>query len=303
MKLLNEIVALLMNEDGSINEALLKTKVLLYEIGQKELVSWVNSELSGYARDAELPPYRMLHTQVYGTVTNGYYIYTRRILVVQHLRKKYGDLFDVAEMRQPIGVLEKIVVGSTIESAMTKQFGPQIDRLISEVYEGGYYVEGSYSYTGIAQIRAILIEVRSRLLDFILALRGEIGTTASNDDIRERTNNLDIPGMFGKAVFGDNTTIVVGSHNHQQVTNTLIKHNAKALADELRKHGVNEEDIEALDVAIKEDPAPVVAGHYGPAVQSWMKRMLCKAVDTSWDVSVGAAGSLLATALQKYYGF
>ena len=33
MKLLNEIVALLMSEDGSINEALLKTKVLLYEIG------------------------------------------------------------------------------------------------------------------------------------------------------------------------------------------------------------------------------------------------------------------------------
>ena len=28
----------------------------------------VNSELSGYARDAEISPYRMLHTRVYGAV-------------------------------------------------------------------------------------------------------------------------------------------------------------------------------------------------------------------------------------------
>ena len=121
MKLLNDIVNLLMNEDGSLNEALLKTKVLLHEIGQRELVSWVNSELAGYADDAELPPYRKLHFQVYGTLTNGYHIYKRRLLTVKHLRAEYGELFEVALMRQATGVFEKMLASATPESGVSKE--------------------------------------------------------------------------------------------------------------------------------------------------------------------------------------
>jgi chemotaxis receptor (MCP) glutamine deamidase CheD len=108
--------------------------------------------------------------------------------------------------------------------------------------------------------------------------------------------------MFGKAVFGDNTTIVVGNHNHQQITNTAAKNDKAVLAAELRKHGVGEEDIQAIHAALDEDPVPVVAGQYGPAVQGWMKRMLGRAVDASWNIPVGAAGNLLATLVQNYYG-
>jgi len=302
MKLLNDIVSLLMNEDGSLNEALLKTKVLLHEIGQRELVGWVNSELAGYADDADLPPYRKLHFQVYGTVTNGYYINHRRVIPVKHLREKFGDTLEVAMMRQPIGVYEKSVAGSTPESAMTKQFGPYIDRLLSKPYQDGYYVENSYSFIGIAQVRQILIEVRSRLLDFILELRAEVGATASDDDVRERADTLDVPGMFGKAVFGDNATIVIGNQNQSHVTNTSIKNDAAALAAELRKHGVSDDDIQTLNAAIVDDPMPVTAGQYGPAVRGWMSRMLSKGVDGSWNVGVSVAGTLLASVLARYYG-
>lgn len=302
MKLLNDIVTLLMNENGSLNEALLKTKVLLHEIGQRELVSWVNSELSGYSDDADLPPYRTLYSQVYGTVTNGYYINYRRVIPVRHLREEFGDTFEVAKMRQPVSVYEKSVAGSTPQSAMTKQLGPQIDLLLSKQYEDGYYVESSYSFIGIAQIRQILIEVRSRLLDFILELRAEVGATASEDDVKERADTLDVPGMFGKAVFGDNVTIVIGNQNQSHITNTSSRNDAAALAAELRKHGVSEHDIEVLDAAIVDDPTPATAGQYGPAVRGWMTRMLGKAVDGSWNVGVSAAGTLLASVLARYYG-
>jgi len=303
MKLLNDIVSLLIKDDGSLNEALLKTKVLLHELGHKELVGWVNNELAGYAYNAELPPYRKVSSRVYGTVTNGHYIYPQRVLLVSHLREEYGDIFEVARIGQAVGVLEKTLEGSTPESAMSKQYGPHVDRVLSKQYTGGYYVEGSYSHIAIGQLRQILIEVRSRLLDFILELRGEFGTTVPEEDIRAMATNLDVEGIFGRSVFGDNTTIVVGSHNNQQVTNTTIKNDKAALVDELRRHKVTQADIDALDTALGEDPVPTVAGQVGPAVDGWMRRMVGKAIDNSWDVSIGAAGSLLATAIQKYYGF
>jgi hypothetical protein len=303
MKLLNEIVTLLVDETGSLSGALLKTKVLLHEIGQRKLVGWVSSELAGYADDAEIPPYREVNIRIFGTLTNDYYIYRNRPLMVNHLREKFGDTFEVSNMRQAIDVLEKTVAGATPSSALGKQLGPQVDRLLSKPLDNGYYVEGSYSHIAISQIQQILIEVRSRLLDFILELRDEVGSGLSMEDVKERVTTLDIPGMFSKAVFGDNATIVVGDHNHQQVTNTTVKNDKAALAAELRKHGVGDDEIQALDEAISQDPVPVVAGQYGPAVQGWMKRMLGRAVDASWNIPVGAAGSLIATGLQKYYGF
>ena len=76
-----------------------------------------------------------------------------------------------------------------------------------------------------------------------------------------------------KSVFGDNTTIVFGTCNNTQVTNSLIKNDKTALADELRKNGVEEEDIAALDIALAEDPVPTASGQYRSAVQGWMKPM------------------------------
>jgi hypothetical protein len=40
---------------------------------------------------------------------------------------------------------------------------------------------------------------------------------------------------------------------------------------------------------------------FGPAVKDWMRRMVGKAIDTSWNIEVGVAGGLLANALQTYH--
>lgn len=60
--LLDEIIGLLNSEQGSLTDALLKTKVLLHQIAKKELAGWVNNELNGYADGTDLPPYRVLPT-------------------------------------------------------------------------------------------------------------------------------------------------------------------------------------------------------------------------------------------------
>jgi hypothetical protein len=44
--LIDEIIALLSAGEGKTTEALLKTKILLHQIGKKALVGWVNNELN-----------------------------------------------------------------------------------------------------------------------------------------------------------------------------------------------------------------------------------------------------------------
>jgi AbiTii len=54
--LTDEIISLLSEEKSSLSEALLKTKVFLYQIGKKELAEWVNHELNGYPEDIPCLP-------------------------------------------------------------------------------------------------------------------------------------------------------------------------------------------------------------------------------------------------------
>lgn len=302
MKLLNDIVDLLMNEAGSLNEALLKTKVLLHQIGQKELVGWVNSELTGYGADEKLPEYRDIRGRLFGHISNGYYTHQNRVLAVRHLSKEQLQILEGGGMRQGLGVIEKLISGTKVGGSLARPLGPESYALLSEPFADGYYVQSAWSQIEVSQVRQILTEVRSRLLDFILELQGEVGATVLEEDIKEVANNLDVPGMLSRAVFGDNTTIVIGNHNNQQVTNTSIKNDIKGLADELRKHGVSDGDIETLNEALAEDPTPATAGQYGPAVRGWMSRMLGKAVDGSWNIGIAVAGTVLASALQRYYG-
>ncbi|MBC8282200.1 MAG: hypothetical protein H8E32_00160, partial [Nitrospinae bacterium] len=60
---------------------------------------------------------------------------------------------------------------------------------------------------------------------------------------------------------------------------------------------------EELEQALESDEPPESPNSYGPKVSAWVAKMLGKAADGSWKIGIGGAGSLLAMALGKYFGF
>ena len=50
--------------------------------------------------------------------------------------------------------------------------------------------------------------------------RGELGN-AGETDMKEAAKDIDAEGIFAKAVFGNHTTIQIGSNNIQKVTNQI----------------------------------------------------------------------------------
>jgi AbiTii len=93
MQLLKDIVTLLSEKDGSLTDALLKTKVLMHRIGHKELAGWVNDELSGYPSDSLVPDYRTITTRLYGNVSNLAWRYSGTQLPTSHYPKKCAKGF------------------------------------------------------------------------------------------------------------------------------------------------------------------------------------------------------------------
>lgn len=292
-----------MREDGSLTEAMLKTKVLLHRIGQPDLVSWVDSELTGYSVDASVPEYRQLQGSVVGTITNGYYVYSNHQIPLRQLTEEQRDKLEKTVERHSIGVIEKMLVGVEKGNTFSIPIEPEICAALSAVLQEGYFIQHASTYFQASQFRQVLIEVRSRLLSFVLKLQDELGESVSDTEAKTAASKLDVPSMFTGAVIGDNAVFqIMGENNQQRVSNRNVKGDRQALADELRKHSVSEDDIQTLDAAIAEDPVPTTENQYGPSVRGWMSRMLGKAVDGSWNVGISVAGTVLASALQRYYG-
>lgn len=303
MKLIDEIIELLSSQSGSLSDALLKTKVLLHKIGHQELVEWVNDELNGYSDDKELPSYRRLLAQVLVNASNGAYSVTRQPIPLFHLTETEKERLQYVKMSQSLAVLENLVSdkGGHLQSPIPMEANHKLSKGLGN----GYMVEKAWSEIQQADLYQIFIQVRSRLLDFILNLKDQIGDLSSEQDIKKLTDSIDTSSLFNNAIFGNNATIIVGSGNKQKVINTVVKGDFNTLANELTQHEVAESDISKLKVAIDSDEqTKEIAGReFGPSVKKWLKSMLSKAVDTSWQIELNIAGGLLVEALKKYYGW
>lgn len=302
LRLLNEIVSELTSSSGSLSTALLKTKVMLHSIGQQELTKWVNNELTGYPNDVDLPMYRVLTAHVCGNVFNGLVLHNDYPLPTGHLHEKQRAYFQSSPMPQAVGVLEEMVSGDG--KRLRAMIDPEHYALFSEVFHGPTSIERAWAEVPTTAVMQIIIEIRSRLLDFILALQDKLGTNVTDDTAKVAADAVDVPQMFARAVFGPNTTIIVGNNNQQNVKNFNLKGDFSALSNELKRHGVAEDDLKLLQAAIADDlDRPKEQGQaFGPAVCDWLKGMWAKAVETSWNIELSVAGNLLTTALQNYYG-
>lgn len=301
MKLLDEIIADLSSDKPNLTNALLKTNVLLHRLGKKDLIEWVNNEVNGYSEDSQLPPYRVVNAEVLANFANMAYQYTNHPIPLSHLDKEYREILETANLRQSLSVLEEFALSKSIQSPIPIE----ANVILNKGLASGYHIQRAWCEVSTTAITQILTEVRSRLLDFILELNESLGGAMSDEEIRDVGSKLDTNKMFANAIFGDNTTILVGSHSQQVVTINVIKNDYASLRSALAEKNVSASDIECLKEAIDADAAIIdqTKKEFGPAVKGWLKTMLSKAIDTSWQIELGIASNFLADALNRYYGW
>jgi len=299
VKLIDEIIDELSSESGNLTDALLKTKVVLNSMGQGELVAWVNRELNGYSEDEELPEYRKVPAQVLANLASMTWTAQSHPIPIGHLEKHEQEQLQTAYMRQSLAVLQKY---ASSDGALESPIPLEANQRLGETLAKGVHIQRAWSEIQAASVVQILTEVRSRLLDFILGLKNEL----PDDPSRQEREAVDAMSLFNNSVLGDNATIVIGDKNKTQVINQHLVGNKDALAHELKKYNVHDDDIGELFEALDEDEERGVdheSKQFGESVKLWMTGMLSKAVEASWNIELGIASSILADALKHYYGW
>jgi len=294
--LIDDIIDMLADDTRPLGGALLKIKVLLHKLGAPELTAWVNLELNGYADGVEVPSYRALPGTLKGNIANAAVRYSNHPLPYLHIEAKKRDFFKTARMGQPIATLENLVSsgsGTTLARLVPMEFNPELGKAL----DPSFIVEQAWVEVGKSDVVGVLSQVRSRLLDFLLELRGKAGAHASEQQMEEVAKGLNLKEMFNGAVFGDNTTVLLGTGNVQQVSAQVLKGDAASLKSAMKKAGLKQAEINELVAAIAADHASdekAMDGKVGHWYFDLLKKAAKGAASVGTDIVTGAIHKLLA---------
>ncbi|MCU1024082.1 hypothetical protein [Stenotrophomonas maltophilia] len=292
------IISILGSEQCNLVNALIQTRILASQIGQDQLNEWVGWELTGYPEEAELPPYRRVKLTPKANLSNGLYHLNNQQLPTLALSEKQRERILVSSLRQSVVAIERWT-GERVHAA----YPPEFAALFRDVIDPTYEIVYLWGEPGVGAYDQVLVEVRSRLLGYVLDLQKTLPEGGDTNEPEPTSMKDKRDSMFQGAIFGHGTTIQIGNANVANVTNHVAQGDLASLVEHLRGVGVAQEDLRALEVAVELDgDEPHRSKKLGPAVAEWVGSIIGKAASGVWDVTVSAAGALLGAALSTYYG-
>ncbi|MGG8043798.1 hypothetical protein PGO05_10440 [Klebsiella aerogenes] len=303
MDQLQEIIQLLSSGDSGVTNALLKTKILLFSIGRKELATWVNHELNGYPDDAILPEYRIVTTRILADLNNGVRHYPAFPLPLGYLNDE--DYLEATQSQIVLSIsqIETLVVNAEDHQNLQQPIPLDFAYIkYCKKIERGYELTRCYKEIALHNFVSILTQVRSRLLDFVLELTDQLAGIPGEKPMTEKLKTIDTPSLFRNSIFGNNTIINFGNENSFIVNNNTEKNDINALKQTLTENGIEQDDIHDLEIAIDND-GPIASrnGEYGQSVSAWFAKMVNKAAQGTMSIGINVFTQIATAALKKYY--
>lgn len=285
--------------DQNVDVVTLLRKALLVatKLRLVEFRGWIDSELNGYFDGKkDVPPYRKLQAEVW--VKNPYH----GLVPVMFADSRIANAFCQIEARDPVGGLKHILDNQGPgASAPIFPLTPQQTALILE-QQGGLDLPPVRTVSE-NQLASILDAVRTAILEWALRLENEgilgegITFTPKEVELAATSSQIRIENFQG--ILGN----VQGSTVSQTLSMNVQKGDWGSLERYLISLGVCSDDIDELRAAIKADAPPPDRKNFDGRVCNWVGKMVARAASGAWQVGIGAAGDLLASAIRAYYGW
>lgn len=221
--MIKKIIEELSDNNQSLVNPLLKTKVLASRLGNEILLSWVNNELNGYndIDDKEVPSYRIAKANSLCNIHQGYHIeYNTPIpitLLPHELRKMFSG-FPLLEAVHTLESYQRNQKSDTLVKPFPVDFWAYIT---SEVRKNGtnFNITNISITTHISSITQALAEIRTKFLDLMLALEHEfpdLTNIAEESQVQKEQISKQITYIMKQINIknsGDGSTINTGNSN------------------------------------------------------------------------------------------
>ena len=199
----SQIIKDLANGIADTQTALKRTKVLLQDLDNDDLLNWVNYEIEGYPDDVEIPDYRVIGGQLYGSYFKG--------SMANHMKYNHVPL--------PLGNMPSETKGSKkgstgLAKPLPAEYYPYIAQANNDL---GMIIVTASVELNMPKVLNIFPKVESKLLDILSYLEKQFGNlddldidieSKSKDELNNIINHIHVLIYNDKSVtLGDNNKI------------------------------------------------------------------------------------------------
>ncbi|EFD84697.1 abortive phage resistance protein [Klebsiella variicola] len=282
-----------------IEELLLRAKMISVKLNLQDIAAWLEHELNGYPSNNLLPDYRIIKNAPVRAFNPyaGWIPYQLGNTTGQY--KEIYDSLTTIHINNPVSMLiEYAKSDSTLYSDMPEFMTDLLQKA------GGCDFRMAWKINP-AQITKILSNVKSRILDWSLALEsngilGE-GLLFSQEERKEAAamtvnniNNFNGNVHNAGAIGAGNTGDI-----HQQ--NSITSGDFNSLARQLKEHGLDDADVIELEQLVKQTTKPGSKEEVEKGFGSWIGKITGKAFTGGLKIAGAAAPALLTNALCHYF--
>lgn len=278
--------------NSDIEELLNKALLVASKLKIKEFKKWCEAELAGYGKD-NVPDYRKFNGQL--KVFNPYHGLQPFIIP-----DEFDSIVTHVDMYDSIGQIQNLLKQNNshfIKTLSNKQ------KIALMRLQDDYVQLEPRVIIYPSQLLAIITKVRNSILRWSIELEEEgiLGKgfrfTEKEKEVAMSVHNYHIQNMQGVVGHVNESTV-----NQNNQMNVYAK-DFDSLAQVLTDNKITFSDIQKLKDAIDADDLPNESKKFGKNVSEWIGKMVGKAATGSWEISVATAGTLLAEAIGKFYGF
>lgn len=172
MTLLQEIIDGCVNHSLSLNETLMKCKILAYRLKNEELKNWVNSEINGYDNKDCFPSYRIIPAHSKGNFQSSTHIFKDLNIPSTTIHKEFREYVDTCYMSRGVSTLEHLLNNSTSD-ILTADWDHNLIVLEGHKIYKDLVCLNAWQEIPVSAVTEILEKVRSIILDFCLKIEQE----------------------------------------------------------------------------------------------------------------------------------
>lgn len=220
----SQIIKDLANGVVDTQTALKRTKVLLQEFDNDDLLQWINCEIEGYPNNVDVPDYRIIGGQLYGSYFKGsmasHMKYTHVPLPLGNLPEEIKKDILTAKITQGVEALKGMVAESErnenggLAKPIPAEFYPLIAQANNDL---GMIIVTASVELNMPSILNIFPKVESKLLDILAYLEKQFGIlddldidieSKSADELKAITNHIYVMIYTDKSIsLGNNNKI------------------------------------------------------------------------------------------------
>ncbi len=278
----------------SIVQLLRKALLISRKLNLKDFEKWINYELNGYPNVDEIPDYRKVTGEI-----KAYNPFNGVWMPIFFESAEEAKLLSKRMINQKITeleMLEKKDKHSQLHVSFTKEAETRLVSQLGLPSKPVLIVPSTSVHGIIESVRNIIIDWTMKLEE--KGILGENLTFSQQEkDTAVSSTQINITNFQG--ILGDVSNSVVNQSNKLKIIQNDFESLRKHLINELK---IPKEDVDELEIAVKEDGHLDNSGKFGSKVSSWLGKMVSKAASGLISLSINTAANVLGQAISVYYG-